>query len=55
MVKTGPFLDRAGMQEGGRPVAMVDELHKHLEEQLVKCVRQRASGFALLGASSSRL
>lgn len=54
-MKTGPFLDRAGMQEGGRPVAVVDELHKRLEEQLVKCVRQRASGFALLGASSSRL
>ena len=23
------------MQEGGRPVAVVDELHKRLEEQLV--------------------
>ena len=45
-VKTGPFLDRAGMQEGGRPVAVVDELHKRLEEQLVKCGRQRASGFS---------
>lgn len=45
-MKTGPFLDRAGMQEGGRPVAVVDELHKRLEEQLVKCGRQRASGFS---------
>lgn len=44
-MKTGPFLDRAGMQEGGRPVAVVDELHKRLEEQLVKCGRQEHQGF----------
>ena len=33
------------MQEGGRPVAVVDELHKRLEEQLVKCGRQEHQGF----------
>ena len=50
-MKTDPFLDRAGIQEGGRPVATVDELHKRLEQKVVKCGRQRALGFALLRAS----
>lgn len=43
-MKTGPFLDRAGMGRRWPPVAVVDELHKRLEEQLANVWKTKSIG-----------
>ena len=60
-MKTGPFLDSAGTQEGGSPATVADELRAHLDEErcekasvekVVNVERKRASKLAMPRVSS---